>query len=285
MTRLAAVALAVLLAGCAEPASVGQDPAPTPSATTPTTAYAADEAVLRVSIRGGLVPRERLPDLPYWSLYGDGRVFTRGPEPAIYPGRALPNVQVGTVAAGTVERIVAAAREAGIDGVERDYGDPPVADGGTTVFRLRTEDGVVETAVYALSEAGGEGNDARRKLHGFLRGLTAAEPDGGFGSVSDEEPYEPAAIAVFARPYGDDGLDDHGDVEAQVLRWRGPALASGTRSDPGACTVLTGAALDTVLPDLRTATDITRWQDGGDDWALQLRPLLPGESTCADALA
>ncbi|HWL34571.1 MAG TPA: hypothetical protein VNQ77_00120 [Frankiaceae bacterium] len=283
MKRLAAVLVALALAGCAEPSSVGQEPTPTP---TPTPAYAADDAVLRVEYRGGLLPRETVPDGPYWALYGDGRVVTRGPEPDIHPGQAMPNLRVAAVPAPTVTELVEAAREAGIDGVRRDYGDPPVADASTTVFVLRTEDGVVETAVYALAEHGDEGNEARRKLYDFHRRLTAEREDGGFGGRSSDEVYEPAAVAVFARPYtehDDDGLAvDHREQE---LRWRGPDPATGEDTRAGRCTVVTGAALATVLPDLRRANTLTRWRYDGKDWALGLRPLFPDESTCADVLA
>lgn len=277
MSRLTAVLVALALAGCAEPSSVGQEPAPTTTPPATTGTYAADDVVLRVSYRGGLLPRESLPELPYWSLYGDGRVITRGPEPTIYPGQALPNLQVGTVTRETIDRIVAAAREAGIDGVKRDYGDPPVADGSTTVFRLRTEDGVVETAVYALSESD-RGNAARAKLYDFHRRLTAGEPDVGFGGISDDEPYEPSAVAVFARPY----RDDQTDVRPGTAAWTGADPATGESTRAGQCLLVTGAALAEAMPAFRKANTLTRWRTDGATWSFRLRPLLPDERTCAD---
>jgi hypothetical protein len=45
----------------------------------------------------------------------------------------------------------------------------------------------------------------------------------------------------------------------------------------------TGAAADAVLAAARTASDITPWRDEqGRRWAVELRPLLPHERSCAD---
>lgn len=277
----AAAVLSLALAGCADPASVGQEP---PSASASGAGpVAADGVVLRVSYEGGMLPAGTIPELPFWSLYGDGRVITRGPEPAIFPGQALPNVQVGTVTSDTVERIAAAARAAGVDGEQRDYGDPPVADASTTVFRLSDEHGTVETKVYALAEGDDTlANDPRRKLRDFLRRLTAAEPDGGFGAVSDEQAYDPAAVAVYATTYREP--DAGADLEPQEVAWTGADPATGADTRAGRCLLLTGDALAKALPSFRQANALTRWRAGSAAWAFRLRPLLPDESTCADGL-
>src|SRR6185436_378388 len=87
---VAATALVLALASCAQhggPATPASGP---PSAERP----AAEGLVLRAELVGGFVsPAEQAARLPMASVYADGRVLSEGPVAAIYPGRALPNVQ------------------------------------------------------------------------------------------------------------------------------------------------------------------------------------------------
>lgn len=273
---LAVVAVVAVLAltACGESSSVRPGGQPSGG----THSYAADGVVLQVSYGGGLVPPDSTRELPYWTLYGDGRVITRGAEPAIYPGAALPSVLVGQAKAGAVDEVAAAARAAGVDGVKRDYGDPPVADASTTTIRLSDESGTHTVQVYALQEGGDIGNEPREKLRRFLDRLTGE--GGGLAGVTDEKPYVPTALAVVAaQPYRAPG-----DVQENVQAWEGPALAPGyDLGAAGTCTVVSGDALAGVLPSVRKATAITRWQHDGADWRLTFRPLLPDERTCEDA--
>lgn len=274
MRPLVAIPLALALAACADPnVSPRASGSPSPSAHT----YAPNDVVLRVSYEGGLLPPGRVPVLPAWVLYGDGRVITEGPVPAIYPGPAMPNLRVTRVDAATVERLADEAYAAGVDNVQRDYGQPPIADAGTAVIRLVDEHGDVTIRVYALSEAEGTGlteeqRAARKRLKDFVARLT----DGSLGP--DGETYEPTAVAVYAKPYArhDDGMP----TEVQVVAWRGADPAAGTDEPAGSCTVVTGATLATVLPDLRRSNTLTKWTYGGKEWSFGLRPLLPDEKDC-----
>jgi hypothetical protein len=277
MTRLAAAVLALALTGCADPATVSQQsPSPTPSAT-----YEHDVLVLQVWTGGGFVPSDWLPGVPQFSLYGDGRVFTLGPVPAIYPGPAMPNVQVATVSRETVARIAREAREAGVDGVKRDYGQPNVADAGTTTFRLRTESGYVEASVYALGiDEGAEQNEARKKLAELNEHLTDLNGWLGAGTVGDSIGYDPSAVAIYAQPYE----LDTGEIKAEIRAWRGPDPAAGEKTRPGTCSVLTDADLGAVIDDLRKSNIFTRWTYEDAEWRIRPRPLLPDERTCADQL-
>jgi hypothetical protein len=262
------------LAACGEGVSPG--PATPPKAGS----YAADGVVLRVTYEGGLAPRAHAGELPLWTLYGDGSVLTQGPHIDIHPGPAWPNVQVQKVSAEAVDGIVAAAVAAGVDGKQHDYGDPPVADAVTTVFRLGTESGTYTTKVYALDEGDGgpglteEQRAARKRLADLKSHLGAAV-------TTPSAAYEPASVAVFARPYRKPPGEQ---LREQKVAWRGPDPKAGSDSPAGRCTVVTGAALATVLKDLKASNTLTRWQAEGGDWSFTIRPLLPGERTCADVL-
>ena len=278
--RLAALALAVALGACADPAAVRSRGTDTRDGGI---SYAPDTAVLQVGyLPHGLRPPGSLPDLPFWTLYGDGRLLTPGARPAIYPGAALPPVQVARVAADAVERIAREARAAGVNGTKRDYGDVGVMDASTTFFRLAGEHSSAAAEVYALET--GNGNEHRRRLQRLLTNLTDLDRWLGAGTVGAEQAYEPAAVAVYARPYRPHDHRAYDLPPEQALAWTGPDPAAGTATEAGRCTVLTGAALAGTLPGLRRSHELTRWTYAGQSWGFQLRPLLPHESSCADGL-
>lgn len=270
--------LLLALVACGDQPSVTPRASETPSASPSPSAYAADRVVLRVSYSGGLLPPNPVPFLPGWTLYGDGRVLTLGPVPAIYPGPAMPNLRVGRISAAEIDRLAAAARAAGVDGQQRDYGTPAVADASNTDVHLSDSRGTVDLSVYALHE-GGEGPPLtaeqvanRKRLREFVESLTR---DG----AADDEEYEPTAITVYTTAYQHD--DHEQGVTPNEIAWRGPDLEKGTaRPNGGRCTLLTGDVLATVLPDLRRATTITRWTYGGKAYSMAIRPLLPDEQGC-----
>ena len=284
MRRLAALLSLLALTACGDatsPGAGGATTAPPPKSGS----YAAEGVVLRVTVEGGLAPDHRAGELPYWTLYGDGRVVTRGPQIDIYPGPAWPNVQVEKVSGATVDRIVAAAVEAGVDGKQHDYGDPAVADAFTTVFRLSAESGTYTTKVYARDEGDravgttAEQRAARKELADFKNHLTDLNGWLGAGTVTQAAAYEPTSVAILARPYAKRPGEQ---VSEQKVAWRGPDPKAGTDSPAGRCTVLTGADLAKVLKDLKASNTLTRWQAPGGDWSFRIRPLLPDERTCED---
>ena len=77
----------------------------------------ADELVLRVATGGGFVPVEyNLKAVPGFSLFGDGRLIVQGPVIEIYPGPALPNLQVSQLTEEGVQAILEEGRAAGLLG-------------------------------------------------------------------------------------------------------------------------------------------------------------------------
>ena len=275
---LALVALLVLGA-CAQPGGGGDGGSPGSYPYTP------DDLVLRVAFTGGFVaPQATVSRLPLVSVYGDGRVLTEGPVEAIYPGPALPNVQVSRLDRAAVQDLVDRALAAGV-GDTADLGAPPIADAPATRFTVFTGLETVEREVYALQETPQDGaglsaaqRDARARLSAFLGELTDL-------GASGSEPYRAEAVAALASSY----------VPAEDPRlaqpdqsWPGPALPGDPLPGPLglSCAVATGPQAAAVLDAAGSANALTPWvTPDGARWSLTLRPLLPDESGCADLTA
>jgi len=251
-----------------------------------TGSYAADAAVVQVSYLGGFVSPDMLVTrLPVISVYGDGRVVTEGPVIAIYPGPALPNVQVQKISVAEVDKLVKLGVAAGV-GVSADYGQPGVADAPDTKFAVLTASGLKTSQVYALGEAAGSGLtdaqiQARAKLKAYLDQLTDLPKTLGKDAVSASTPYEPTAVAAVSGPWN---ADSSGVGQQPEIAWPGPALP-GQPVRPGfelGCVTVTGNELAATLDAAKKANAATPWTSGGKRWSVAFRPLLPDEASCAD---
>lgn len=283
--RAAAAASLFLLVACAQDGGDATLPADAPAPRDP------DTVTLRVDHTGGfLTPSDSVARLPIVTIYGDGRAIFEGPVPAIYPGPALPNVQVIKISAADVDKLVARATSAGV-GTAKDFGQPPIADAPNTRFTVDTEGGPATTEVYALSEttdsASGLSADqlaARAKLRDLLTALTDLPSTVGVKAGS-EQPYAPVALAAIATPYVAPDPATVGKDQPEVA-WPGPALP-GTSVGKGleaGCVTVSGTDTAKVLAAADKANAATPWASGGRKWTVNLRPLLPDETDCADLL-
>ncbi|WP_173039050.1 hypothetical protein [Phytohabitans flavus] len=283
--RAAAAASLFLLVACAQEGGDSTLPADAPAQ------RPADAIALRIDHTGGFTtPGDGVARLPVVAIYGDGRAIVQGPQLTIYPGPALPNLQVIQISAADLDKLVARATDAGV-GTAKDLGQPPIADAPSTRFTVDTADGPATTEVYALDETGGTGSGltadqvaARTKL----RDLQAAVRDlhGTLGvSSGSEQQYKPVALAAVATPYvapeGAPGIKEQPEVA-----WPGPALP-GTSIGKGletGCVTVTGDDTAKVLAAAEKANAATPWASGGRKWTVIIRPLLPDETDCADLL-
>ena len=246
-----------------------------------------DELVLRVEIVGGFVPVDyTLRALPGMSLYGDGRLVVEGPVIEIYPGPALPNLQVTRLSEEGVEAILGAARAAGLTDGDATYDYPCVEDAGTTRFTVVADGRTSVVSAYALGfeDGGGCGGDvdtgARAALADFqakLGGLRGWLPD---GSIGREETYVPTEMRVYVQSYRGEpelpqppiewplepGLDAFGEAVEVLPEAR--------------CGLVSGEDLSSVLADAAGANQLTPWTTGTREFALVFRPLLPDEHGC-----
>ena len=281
-TAAAAVALSLITA-CAPPGSTPNEPGETVPSGASSTPATADALVLRVERVGGLMaPEQTSGTLPLVSVYADGRLITQGPQIAIYPPPALPNVQVQRLDRATVDELFAKADTAGIrPGV--DLGRPMVADAPTTRITVATGAGTRTLEVFGLTEAGPDDpgltpaqREARAKVAAFVQELLGVATAKG---TPEGRPYRPASVAALASPYTppSDGLPE----PPRPVDWPGPRLPGTPRGATG-CVTASSADAAAVLEAATDATAITPWRSGGKMWTVRFRPLLPDETGCAD---
>ena len=256
----------------------------------PEMSYSADTLVFRMDYTGGFTtPAMLAARLPAISVYGDGRVITQGPTTLIYPGPALPNLQLGTVSAADVENLIKLARAAGV-GTAGDLGTPPVADVPSTRFTVLSEKGIEQLEVNALAEATGpesgltaEQQAARNKLREFADSLTGTTGPLA-AALTGSQAYAPTAVAAVT----EQRAAGRGAGEQPEVTWPGPELPGGAElgKDLGlGCVTVTGDALPKLLTAAEKANAETPWVSAGQRWAVTLRPLLPDETDCADLAA
>ncbi|MGY1687491.1 hypothetical protein ACI8AK_18060 [Geodermatophilus sp. SYSU D00867] len=265
----ALLAGALALAGCAQDGTDAAAPSPDPLPAGP---------VLQVEHTGGFVPPEDLATgLPLVTVYGDGRVFTEGPQIEIWPSPALPNVQVTEVGEATVRDLLDRAVDAGVT-EDADLGEPPVADAPTTRITLTTGEGTAVREVYALAETPDgsltpEQAEARGRLQDLVDELT------GLAAAGPAESYVPQTVAAVVQPHtGGDPEFPQPDVA-----WPGPGLP-GTPLGAGlTCVSATGQQAADVLAAAATANVLTPWATpDGARWSIAFRPVLPHETGCTD---
>ncbi len=274
-----AVAAVLLLSACAR---TGEDAA----ADVAEPPQDADSLVLRVRQEGGFVPPERIVGrIPDVSVYADGRMITQGPQIAVYPGPALPNLQVRQLDAAAVDKLLDDAAAAGVRSGS-DLGTPGVADAPTTRIDVVRDGATATVSAVALREAmaddpqlTAEQRAARAKLTAFLARLD--EMAAGPGS----QPYAAATVAALAQPYSppDDGLPK----QPEPVAWPGPALP-GEYLNPNVkigCVAASGPERDAILAAAKDAGQNTPWESGGKEYTVTFRPLLPDETGCADLKA
>ena len=273
----AAIAVLLGLAACGDRAGTAM-PAPSTAGFVPA---ASEGLVLRAEYTGGFIsPSVLVSRLPIVSVYADGRVISEGPVAAIYPGPALPNVQVTTIEQGEVQDLVDQAMAAGVADTS-DLGMPPVADAPSTRFTVVTASDTYVREAYALYESPLEGGGltaeqeaARAKLADLLTTLTDT-------ASAESEAYEPDAVAAVASPW----VDPEDGLQQPEVAWPGPALPGEPTGGPPdvSCVTATGDQARAILDAAASANAATPWvTSDGMPWTVVLRPLLPDESGCAD---
>lgn len=248
----------------------------------------ADEPVLRIDVGGGFVPVEyNLAAVPGLSIYGDGRMIVTGPLIEIYPGPALPNLQVTRLTEEALQAILRAAEEAGLMDGDAHYDYPCVTDLPTTTFTVVADGSTNVVSAYALGFEAGTGScegvdeQARADLGAFQSQMGDLESLVPEGSIGTTEPYVPSEMRVFVLPYRGEP-----DLPQEPVEWPLPG-SLGTFGEPidvpedARCGVVAGTDLsEALLPTAAAANQLTPWTSQGTEYSLIFRPLLPDEHGC-----
>lgn len=270
------------LAACGDPDedSASTDP------TTPGTNVAAvvdhptgaDDVVLKLSYEGGLVPVGfAFVNTPSLLVSGDGRVFTPGAIPAIYPGPLLPTLTVRTIAEEGMQAVLGIVQDAGLLAAPPDYSDGHnIADASNTVLMINAGGGTFVHSAYALglasTELGAETGarqrllDAANKLSDALTTPGANEPDG--------QPFVPEVYRFQARAIDPAELTRQ-DPAPSVVDW--PATSSMSLADATTCARLEAGAVGSLFLD---AKQNTYFKDGDIVYQLAVAGVLPGDPAC-----
>lgn len=286
--RLAGLPLAILLAACggASPAPYAGN-VPHPSG---------DEVVVRVGWTGGFVPYEWMfTSLPNFTLLGDGRVIVQGPAIDIYPGPALPNLQVRQLTEEGIQSVLFRIAETALFEESQSFTAATqfIADANSTVFTVNADDRSAVVDVYALGfltddigppetvpQVERDAHATLLELEADLQALEAwISPDD--WATPAWEAYQPEALRLLVanvdhEPPNPDGLD------SEPVPWPGTTppdqLGEATQVQDGRCGVVTGDEAAAWLDALAAANQLTRWSADGHLYRVTPRPLLPDES-------
>jgi len=247
-------------------------------------ATGSDQLVLRITSGGGLGPMNvLLTQTPWFALYGDGRIVVRGPATESYPGPLLPNLRQIQVTPAEIQKILAAADQAGLLGPDASFNATDIFDASSTSFTTIVDGKTHSIGAYALGYEGATMDaamiEARKRLSGF-EDKAGNMPTFLGREVSDAGAYDATSMRIFTSPTD---LSDP-TLKRQVVAW--PLTA-----DPGTvgevakvpktrCLVLTGPDLETLLTVARTANTLTTWTYGADRYSVYVRPLYPDETGC-----
>lgn len=225
-----------------------------------------DQMVFMVMSSGGMIPAVLAAmQSPSLAVYGDGRVLTALPAPALdlVPDR----YQSASTDPAAVRDFIASARSGGLF-TGTDFGSPRVTDLATTTVLLRDESGPVQVRAYALDPQFDAGlTAAQRDARSRLRALIAAAH--ALSGSAPAVPYSPDRVSVVEPLPGR-------NEEPAGTAWPGPAPASfmisGTTRRFAACGELSGPQAATVY-QAALANPGARWLVDGGTRVLAVNPL------------
>lgn len=233
----------------------------------------ADEIVVSIGYEGGFVPADYgFRNLPTVLLSGNGRAFTQGPVPEIYPGPLLPNVLVRSVTEAGTQSLLQLANKYGLL-ADVEYVNPTdIADAPDTVVTIAANGATYTHRAYALG-IGGDGTESdpqRQALADFVNAATGDWLYGDNPELGTEQPFASDTYLIWAIEVGD---MQPTDIEPTVVDW--PADASVRLVDAGECAAVPAAEVGALFA---AATQLTYFAEGGVTYQLAVKPQLPGDS-------
>jgi hypothetical protein len=251
------------------------------------------EVVVRVEVGGGFVtPQYNLTQPPGFTLYGDGTVIVTGPMIEIFPQPAMPNLQKASISQKAIDKVLSAAKQAGLFTNDVDYGTPNITDVGTTTITIKAGGKTYTSSIYAFGfEQMPDGVtvdgltqaqvQAREEVTKFV--AKVQDLDVFLSTTLKWEQYAFTSLAVFSQLSDPNSpVYDTTDVQPNRLNW--PlgdlsTLGEAVQPDGFRKVVVSGDQIPRLQPLLGQATQITLWKSGEREYYLYFRPLLPDENS------
>ncbi len=251
-----------------------------------------DAVVLRISYSGGFVgPGFDLLNHPTFSLLGDGRVIVPGAQDLIFPGPALPAMNVRRLTESGIQAVLAELEATGLFAENLDLRGAAncVADASDVIFALHADQRDVTVTVYGLgilnagSSCTGVSAD-ELAMHVTLNRLSARLSDLDAwlpaGSWSDAwQTFRPQAMRLIVRNADADEPDGSG-IPSPLVPWpvgSDPAVFGEETGLGLRCGVVADAEADEWYDLLRTGNQLTRFTRGEHRYVVSVRFLLPDE--------
>ena len=249
--------------------------------------------MLRLDHRGGMIQDSFLTGFPPFTLTGDGRVIVQGAQIEIFPGPALPAVNVRRLTEDGIQAVLKEIARTGLFATSIEYRGAQnfVADGADSVFTLHADGEDVEVVIYGLGLLDPSGEypgipAAEIAAYGALARLSdrLTNLDAWLGASMWADPswqtFEPEALRLIVRNADADLPDDSGIGNA-LLDWPDGSDPT-TFGDPyndGAvrCGVVTGQEAADWYQLLSEANQLTRFAAGDHRYHVTVRPTLPDE--------
>lgn len=239
--------------------------------------YHPDDVILTIAEEGGFAPVEMiLGRHPRYVLQADGRLYTPGAIPMIYPGPMLMPVFVGTVDDAAMQEIMDAIGDAGLGEIDGRTDDTTatdhVADATTTVITYFDGETEHTLSVYALGialESSELAADAAALVDVVDRAASNLT-----GSVE----YQPTRVEIRtgeSMSLPDPEFRNTRPWPLQTAPGEMPAGEYGWR-----CVVVEGPPATDLLEIFGDANQATVWEHEGTEYPLIARGLLPGDPGC-----
>jgi hypothetical protein len=244
----------------------------------------ADDVVFEYSELGGFTTREySFQSPPVVLVSGDGRVFTTGPQTAIYPGQALPNIVVRTITEDGIQRLLTAAGDAGLF-ADIDYSaELNVADASTATVVVSVDGETWTHQAEALGlgaddASGGEATPEREALLAFTQQLGDLASLVGPDALGPEAPFEPADYLMLATVVDDPSQYASDDIEPTVVEWpaTGPVRLADVAGSETMCTTISASDAGELFT---AANQLTLFTEAGITYQVIPVQQLPGR-TC-----
>lgn len=266
-------------------ASPGASPTSSPSGDGLAHPTGSDEIVLRFDESGGFVPPEFLAaHVPYFTLYGDGRVVFVSTSTVVQPTpdnvSVGPPIRTATLSEDQIQSLLAMALgDGGLAVARAEYQNPLVADAPTAVFEINVDGGSKTVSVVALGMEGEPGPDSMTLAK--LAALRERLRDFDQGGALAASPYVPTAYrGVLLEAAGVQGVP--------IRDWPWEDLSPADFPLPGDPNVLQQRKR-VLTPEQVEALGVTGYESGiqsgiwlrgpdGKLYSLAVRPLLPDES-------